>query len=94
MSKMDQSGLINKIKSLYVLQGIFNYIEDENFKSKLFLHSKSFQKKLDIKFYSLKENYLRQIGFNIKQYLHIDEDKYKRKILSQKYDDFLTKKKI
>ena len=94
MSQKNKSELINKVKSLYILDGIFNYIKDENFKIKLFLHSKSLQKKIGIKIYLLQEEYLKSIGFNINDYLHIDEENYKRKILTEKYNDFFLGKKI
>ena len=46
---MEDQNLIKKIKSTYILKNIFNYIKDNNFKLKLFIHSKLFQNKIDIK---------------------------------------------
>ena len=47
---MENQGIINKIKSIYILQDIFNYIKDSNFKYKIFIHSKYFQNKLNINY--------------------------------------------
>ena len=35
---------LSKISSIDIIKDIFNYIKDENFKYKLFIHSKYFQK--------------------------------------------------
>ena len=94
MSETKKSELFNKIKSLYIINGIFNYIKDENFKIKLSLHSKSVQKMLEINIYLFQEKYLNSIGFNINDYLHINEENYRRKILTQKYNEFFLGKKI
>ena len=60
---MKNKKLINNIQSKYILDYIFDYIKDKNFKEKLFLYSKKFQKDFDIKLIGLKENYLNKIGF-------------------------------
>ena len=44
----ESSCLINKIKSLYILNNVLEYIKKESFKYKLFKHSKEFQNKLNI----------------------------------------------
>ena len=41
---MDNGGLINEIKSKYIINKIFSYIPDNIFKEILFLYSKSFKK--------------------------------------------------
>ena len=54
--------LICNINSKHVLNYIFNYIEDKNFRVKLILYSKKLQKKFDINsMIILKENYLKKI---------------------------------
>jgi len=47
MSK--KGGLIEIINSKYILNTIFDYISNENYKLKLFAHSKSLQEKYDFK---------------------------------------------
>ena len=87
---MEDQNLIKKIKSTYILKNIFNYIKDNNFKLKLFIHSKLFQNKLDLTII-YKEKYIVQIGFDINKYLH---KKYERDNLIKKYDNFLLEKKL
>ena len=53
---MENQPLINKIKSSYIIRNILNYIRDNNFKLKLFIHSKLFQNKLDIKLIDYQKN--------------------------------------
>ena len=43
---MDNIGLIDSIKSLYILKDIFNYIRDKTFIYKLFLYSKKCKKNM------------------------------------------------
>ena len=67
---MKNKELINNITSKYILNTIFNYIKDKNFKDKLFLYSKKFQKKFDIKLIGLKENYLKIIKFDLDKFIY------------------------
>jgi len=39
---MENEEIINNVSSKYILNIIFNYIKDENFKDKLFLYSKKY----------------------------------------------------
>jgi len=61
---MDNESLFNTIKSSYIINHIFSYIKDNDFKEKLFLYSKKFQKELGINLIGLKEKYLKKIGFD------------------------------
>ena len=59
MSK--KGGLIEIINSKYILNTIFDYISNENYKLKLFAHSKSLQEKYDFKIeykYAILKEYL------------------------------------
>ena len=91
---MENEELINKISSKYILNAIFNYIKDKNFKDILFLYSKKFQNKLDIKLLRLKENYLKTI--NLDHYLYIDPRyfPFKTDYLTKEYNKFLIEKKL
>ena len=86
---MENEELINKISSKYILNAIFNYIKDKNFKDILFLYSKKFQNKLDIKLLRLKENYLKTI--NLDHYLYIDPRyfPFKTDYLTKEYNKFV-----
>ena len=46
---MSKKARIEVIKSKYILNGIFDYISNENYKLKLFIHSKALQEKYNIK---------------------------------------------
>ena len=90
---MENEGIINKIKSVYIIKNIFNYVKDHNLQLKLFIYSKYFQNKLNIK-YIYKERYLNKIGFNLDDYLHIDYYEYEKDILKIKYDNFILDNKL
>ena len=47
---MEYQGIIDKIKSIYIIKNIFNYIKDNKIPLKLFIYSKYFQNKLNIKY--------------------------------------------
>ena len=75
---MEIQGVIYKIKSIYIIKDILNYIKYNKIKLKLFIYSKYFQNKLNIKYIDAKEKYLKNIGFNINEYLFIEEEKYEK----------------
>ena len=56
---MEKKSILEKIKSKYILENIFDYVKDENFKFKLFVYSKRFQKKFDLKLLDYKNIYLK-----------------------------------
>ena len=90
----NKTNVINNIKSKHILNSIFNYIKDKNFKDKLFLYSKKFQNKLVIKLIRLKENYLKKIKFDLDKYLYIEPGLYKKDFLTKEYNKFLEEKKV
>ena len=99
---MDEESLIDEIKSKYILQHIFNYIEDKIFQLELFIHSKEYQNKLEINLI-YKKKYLK--GINLNKFLYQKEEdqieyyhKYpflqeyiKNNILTKTYNEFLLK---
>ena len=50
-----EKGLFRKIKSKYIVQLIFSYIQDENYIYKTFKYSKFYQKKLNLDYNNIKE---------------------------------------
>ena len=67
---MQGKASIGKIKSKYILNGIFDYISNENYKLKLFIHSKELQDKYNIKIeykYCLLKEHLKP-----KEYIKLD----------------------
>ena len=91
---MEDESLINNINSKHILNIIFNYIEDKNFKDKLFLYSKKSQIKFDIKLIGLKENYLRKINFDLDKYLYTEPNLFKKDSLAKEYNKFLLENKL
>ena len=91
---MEDESLINNINSKHILNNIFNYIEDKNFKDKLFLYSKKSQIKFDIKLIGLKENYLRKINFDLDKYLYTEPNLFKKDSLAKEYNKFLLENKL
>ena len=89
---MEYQKLINKLSSTYIIKNIFNFIKDNNLQFKLFIHSKSLQKKLDIKLIDYKEKYVSKLGFD--KYLYIEEEKYKKNYLNEEYNKFLLENKF
>ena len=88
---MENQYLINKIKSSYIIKNIFNYIQDTNFKLKLFIYSIFYQNELDLRLI-YKEKYIDKIGFDINKYLHKEKDEGDN--LIKKYDNFLLENKL
>ena len=78
---MENQGIINKIKSIYIIKNIFNYIKDSNLHLKVFIYSKYFQNKLNINLINYKEQYLEKIGFNLEDYLYSGEERDERDFL-------------
>ena len=91
---MENEELINKIISKHLLNFIFNYIEDTNFKDKLFLYSKKWQNKLDIKFIGLKKNYFKKIKFVLDKFLYIKPSLFKKDSLEKEYNKYIIENKL
>ena len=83
--------LIDKIKSVYILKNIIDYIKDNRIQFKLFQYSKKYQNNLKIKV-SFQKKYLKKIGFNISNYLYTEI--YDKEYLNKKYNEFLLEKDI
>jgi len=92
--KMESAKVINNIKSIHILNYIFNYIKDKDFKEKLFLYSKKLQNKFDIKLIGLKDKYLKKIKFDLDKYLYIEPYSFKKDCLTKEYNKFLTENQI
>ena len=91
---MENSGLIGKIKSYYILKGIFDYLPDNLRQLQLFVYSNFYKNKFDLKLIDYKTKYLERIGFIIGRYLQIDEVHYKKDRLAENYKKFLARKKL
>ena len=91
---MKSKNIINNIKSNHILNYIFNYIKDKNFQEKLFLYSKKFQIKYNIKLIGLKDKYLKKIKFDLDKYLYIEPYSFKKDCLTKEYNKFLIENQI
>ena len=83
---------INKIASSYIIKNIFNYIQDKLFPDNLFLYSKKFQKKLNLKLIGLKEEYLKRI--NLDKYLFTQSDSIQENYLYIDYQKLLKQENL
>ena len=96
---MEKESILEKIKSKYNLENIFDYVKDENFKFKLFVYSKRFQKKFDLKLLDYKNIYLKN-RINLFEFLSDYNKKegypknYDKKELTNKFNSTLNKLKL
>ena len=81
--------ILTKIKSIYILDLLFDYIEDENFKYKLVVHSKYHQNLMNIKLIDYKMAYLDNSDAQLIDYLYNSNN-----ILEDKFDKNIYEKKI
>ena len=90
---MEKEQLLEKIGSIYILTQIFDYIQDDNLKLKLFVHSKSLQKKFGIKLIDYKKEFYKKIKFNLKRYLSFNnkENDKDKEYLNNNLQRFLNK---
>ena len=79
---------MENINSTYVINEIFSYINNINFKFKLFAYSKLFQKKLGMQLYEYQERFMDQFNMEISTYLNFDN------IAKEDFDKNILKKKL
>ena len=83
------------IKSKYIYDIIFSYINDENFKYKLFKYSKENQSKISINLTDYKNIYYNSLDFNLDDYLlykyNNTETNFDIKYLTKKLNEDLIK---
>lgn len=78
---MENTSILAKIKSNYILKNIFNYILSKNFILKFFVYSNYFKKKLDLQLINYQESYLNQFNMVLFDYLFFNDKELYRKIL-------------
>ena len=94
---MNNESILDQINSKFVHEKIYDYIRDENFKFKLFKHSKYYQNKLEIDVFNYKERYIYQTKINFNDYLccyslfNGKPKDFDKSILSKKLEDDLKK---
>ena len=75
----NNNSILEKVNSKDLLNNIFDYIRDINYKHKLFSYSKLLQKKADLRLADYEERYIDKFGINLTDYLFSDNNKFVRK---------------
>ena len=73
---MENNSILYKIKSKFILYQIFEFIKEPKLAYKLFVHSKSFQKKIEREIVHYERLYLEQFGINWREYLFCPKNRY------------------
>ena len=91
---------INKIKSKYIYDEIFEFSKDINLKLKLLKYSKQFQKLLHLNIFNYQKGYLQQFNIDLDKYLLIPYNDINlvnlknKNILQQRFNEDLLKYEI
>lgn len=92
------NSVLEKVFSKSLLNNIFDYIRDPNYKHKLFSNSKLLQKKADLRMADYEERYIEKLGINLNDYLFSENNKFVRKfnkdILNSNLQNDLSKNKL
>ena len=92
------NSVLEKVFSKNLLNNIFDYIRDPNYKHKLFSYSKLLQKKADLRMADYEERYIEKFGINLTDYLFSENNKFVRKfdkdILNSNLQNDLSKNKL
>jgi len=93
---MNNKSILKKIKSKYIYKIIFDYINDENFKFKLFNYSKYFQNILGLKLFDYKEKYFDNLDINLNEYFYNDscEQLLNKSLFKEKLESYLLQYKL
>ena len=85
---------LSKIKSKHILNQIFDFIKDDNFKLKFLKYSKYFQKIFDINIFNYQNAYFKKSNFYLPDFLNNKSEKieeFDKDFLQKKLDKFLIK---
>ena len=88
---------MENINSIYVLNEIFSYIMNTNFKYKLFAHSKLFQQKLGMQLYEYQERFMNKFNMEMSTYLNfqaISNKDFDKNILKKKLENDISINKL
>ena len=77
--------------SKYILKNIFSYIKDPTHVYKLFIYSKSFQKKIDVELVDYERKYLEKFNINFKGYLFCQRNMFSGGFSKSLLKNFLEK---
>ena len=85
---------LSKIKSKHILNQIFDFIKDDNFKLNFLKYSKYFQKIFDINIFNYQNAYFKKSNFYLPDFLNNKSEKiedFDKDFLQKKLDKFLIK---
>ena len=92
------NSVLEKVFSKGLLNNIFDYIRDPNYKHKLFSYSKLLQKKADLRLADYEERFIEKFGINLSDYLFSENNKFVRKfdkdILNSNLQNDLSKNNL
>ena len=92
---MNKKSILKRIKSKYIYNIIFDYINNENFKLKLFNYSKYFQNILGLNLFDYKEKFVDNLNINLNDYIYIDSCAlFLKEALKEKLEKELLKYKL
>ena len=93
---MNNKSILKRIKSKYIYKIIFDYINNENFKLKLFNYSKYFQNILGLKLFDYKEKFFDNLDINLNEYFYKDSGKFpmQKPLLKQMLESDLKEYKL
>lgn len=94
----NNNSVLEKVFSKGLLNNIFDYIRDPNYKHKLFSYSKLLQKKADLRLADYEERFIEKFGINLSDYLFSENNKFVRKfdkdILNSNLQNDLSKNNL
>ena len=85
---------LSKIKSKHILNQIFDFIKDDNFKLNFLKYSKYFQKIFNINIFNYQNAYFKKSNFYLPDFLNNKSEKieeFDKDFLQKKLDKFLIK---
>ena len=98
---MKSNRKMKKINSKYVLNSLFNYINDDKFKMKLFLYSKAFQNLFNINIFDYQLHFLNKNGMKYNNYYKFDynsknneNENFDKDIIKKTFTEDLSKYNI
>ena len=80
----------DKILSKYICEKIFDYIDDENFKYKLFKYSKFNQKRFDIKLLDYIDIFINKCNIDFQNYLFCEDNSLPEQFDKERYNKILN----
>ena len=92
---MCKKSILKKIKSKYIYKIIFDYINNENFKFKLFNYSKYFQNILGLNLFDYKVKFVDNLNINLNEYIYnASSPLFLKETLKEKLEKELLKYKL